>query len=127
MELIVKYLFLAALVGGVGYLTYWFVKRTLKKQADEQSAMVQQYKQTVPNVFILEKKMQKITNAKIPKSVLEEVPKYYRWRKMPLVRAKIGNQVVTLICDKKLFDRLPEKKNIKADIAGIYLVSFRLK
>ena len=113
-------------VGAAVAVLVVFARKKLKEQMAEQQALVNQHKQTM-SIFVLDKKMDKIKNAKMPKSVMDEVPKIYRIRKMPMVRAKVGNQIMTFICDKKVYEKIPEKKIIKADIAGIYIASFRLK
>ena len=43
-------------------------------------------------------------------------------RKTNLVRAKVGPQIVTLMCDKPVYQVLPVKKNVKVDLAGMYIV-----
>ena len=106
--------------------TWYFTRKKLISQQAEQAKMIKQYKQTIA-VFVIDKKMGKITDGHFPKEDISEVPKYLRWRKMPLIKVKAGPQIITLSCDKKVFERLPLNKNIKADIAGIYLASFRLK
>ncbi len=122
LTVILPIIVLAAILGGGWY----FTRKELIAQQAEQARMVKQYKQTVA-VFVLDNQMGKITDGKFPKEVIAEVPKYLRWRKMPVLRVKAGPQVITLTFDKKVYERLPVNKNIKADIAGIYLAGFRLK
>lgn len=38
------------------------------------------------------------------------------------MRAKVGPQIVTLMCDKPVYQVLPVKKNVKVDLAGMYIV-----
>ena len=33
--------------------------------------------------------------------------------KMPIIKAKIGPQIMSLICDEKIFDSVPVKKEVK--------------
>ena len=40
---------------------------------------------------------------------------------MPLVKAKVGPQIVTLISNQKVYDALPLKKNVKVELAGMYI------
>ena len=40
---------------------------------------------------------------------------------MPIVKAKVGPQITTLLCDKNVYDVLPNKKTIKVELAGIYI------
>lgn len=124
MKIVISLLIIAVLLG----VTFWYTRKYAKKQLAEQQAMINQYKVTT-SLFIIDKKMGKLSEAKFPKGVIEQMPKSYRWaykfRKMPLVKAKVGNQILTLICEKKVFDKLPERKNVKVDIAGIYIVGIK--
>jgi hypothetical protein len=45
--------------------------------------------------------------------------------KMPLVKAKIGAQIMTLVCDADVFKALPLKKTVSVEIAGAYIVSMK--
>ena len=67
----------------------------------------------------------KIANAKLPKQVKEQFPKMYRMRKMPLVIAKIGPQITTLLCDEKIYTMLPTKKQVKVELAGLFIVGIK--
>ena len=42
---------------------------------------------------------------------------------MPVVIAKAGPQIVTLMCDEIVYNTVPVKKQIKAEVAGIMLVN----
>ncbi|WP_058486994.1 hypothetical protein [Defluviitalea phaphyphila] len=107
----------------LGVVLYFLGKKAQTKM-DQQQSLINQYKTTTP-IFVIDKKKEKITNANLPKSVIEQFPKWARFRKMPLVKAKIGPQITTLICDNKIFKQIPVKKVIKADIAGLYIVSIK--
>ena len=50
------------------------------------------------------------------------MPKSEKIRKTNLVRAKGSPQIVTLMCDKPVYQVLPVKKNVKVDLAGMYIV-----
>jgi hypothetical protein len=45
--------------------------------------------------------------------------------KMPLVKAKVGPQVTTLMCDPKVFEVLPIKRNVRVELAGIYIAEMK--
>lgn len=102
-----------------------FRKRMQKKMAN-QKAIVDQHKVTT-SVFIIEKKKGKLTDARLPKPVLDQIPAIYKFRKLPLVTAKVGPQIATLICEEDVFKKLPEKKNVRVDLAGIFIVSINEK
>lgn len=67
----------------------------------------------------------KITQAGLPKAVTDQTPKYMRWAKVPVVKAKIGPKVMTLIADGRVFDSLPVKTEAKVVISGIYITEIK--
>jgi hypothetical protein len=77
------------------------------------------------NIFVIEKKKEKLANANVPKQVIEQMPKVFRFKKMPLVVAKVGPQVVTLVCEEDVYKQIPERKNINVDIAGIFIAEVK--
>ena len=74
-------------------------------------------------MLVIDKKMMKMKDAGLPKMVLDQTPKAFRGRKMPLVKAKIGPRVMSLMCDPKVFDQIPIKAEVKAEVSGIYIVA----
>ena len=48
-----------------------------------------------------------------------------RGRKVPIVKAKIGPRIMSLICEDKIFDLIPVKKEIRATISGIYIMGVK--
>jgi len=109
------------ITAGILFLLYKkFVVPKMKKYDD----MMKEHKTTM-SIFIISKSKGKLTDENIPKSVIDQIPKLYRGRKFPLVKAKVGPQIVTLIADDRIFDKIPVKKMVKADIAGMYLVDVR--
>ena len=91
----------------------------LRKQQDEQQAQIDAAKQ-VMSMLIIDKKKMKLKDANLPKMVLEQTPKYLRGSKMPIVKAKIGPRIMTLMADPKVFDQLPVKAEVKAEVSGIH-------
>ena len=94
-----------------------------KKQA-EQEAQIEAAKQTV-TMLIIDKKKMKLKDAGLPAAVLEQTPKYMRRAKLPVVKAKIGPQIMSLICDASIFDIVPVKKEVKATVSGIYITDVK--
>ncbi len=108
-----------ALIGvGLYYLNKW-----ANKKMAAQNTMINSMKQT-QTAYIIDKKKDKITNVTMPSMVMEQIPKYQKYMKMYFVKAKIGPQILTLMCDKNVYEGIPVKKNIKIDLAGIYIVSY---
>jgi LPXTG-motif cell wall-anchored protein len=111
----------AALAAG-----FIFLRRRMKRKMDEQQSMVNQHKVSA-SILILEKRKDKIANANIPKNVIAQIPRIYKIRKVPLIKAKIGAQVMDLLCDEAIFDKLPEKKTVQVDLAGIFIAGIKQK
>ena len=102
---------------------YFLGKRAQKKQA-EQEQQIQTYKQTV-TMLVIDKKKMRIKEAGLPQMVIDSTPKLMRRSKLPIVKAKIGPQIMTLVCDEKIFDIVPVKKEVKATVSGIYLTNVK--
>ena len=111
----------AALVG-----VFIFFRKKIRRRIDEQQSMVDQHKVSA-QILVLEKRKDKVANANIPKNVIEQIPKLYKIRKVPIVKAKVGPQVMDLLCDETVFDKLPEKKTVQVDLAGIFIAGIRQK
>lgn len=102
---------------------YFLGKKAQKKQA-EQQAMLEQSKQTV-SMLIIDKKRMKLKDAGLPSIVMEQAPKLMRNSKLPIIKAKVGPQIMSLICDEKIFDTVPVKKEVKAVVSGIYVIGVK--
>ena len=44
---------------------------------------------------------------------------------MPIVKAKVGPKVMTLMCDDKIFPYIPVKKEVKAVVSGLYITDVK--
>ena len=119
---IVTIVILVVLVG-VGVLLYFLGKRAQKKQA-EQQAQIDAAAQTV-QMLIIDKKKMRLTQAGLPEAVLAQTPKLLRYSKVPVVKAKVGPQVMSFIADAQVFDDIPVKKEVKATVSGIYISKVR--
>lgn len=107
-----------------GIIGYRFLRKKIQKKMDDQQVLVDQHKVSA-SILVLEKRKDKITNANIPKSVMEQIPKVYKIKKVPIVKAKIGPQVMDLLCDEDVFDKLPERKSVRVDLAGIFIAAIK--
>lgn len=118
ITIVVIVLLIAALVG----LYFWGKK--LQKKQDEQQEQLKAMAQHV-SMLIIDKKRMKIKEAGLPAAVLENTPKYLRGSKVPVVKAKVGPKIMTLMCDEKIFDSIPVKKEVKAVVSGIYITDVK--
>ncbi len=102
---------------------YFVGKRLQKKQAGQQE-QIEASKQTI-NILVIDKKKMRLKDAGLPAAVLEQTPKAMRIAKLPIVKAKVGPQVTSLVCDAKIFDIVPVKREVKATISGIYITDVK--
>ena len=102
---------------------YFFGKRAEKRQAEQQEQM-EAAAQTV-SMLVIDKKKMKLKEAGLPAVVLENTPKYLRRTKVPVVKAKVGPRIMTLMCDGKVFEVIPVKKEIKAVVSGLYITGIK--
>ena len=117
------YIILAIVIAGIAVGIYFLRKKFLQK-IDAQKSLVDQHK--VPaSLLILEKKMDRVTNANMPKAVVDQIPKVYKLKKVPIVRAKIGAQVMDFLCDEDVFEKLPLRKTVRVELAGIFIASVK--
>lgn len=102
---------------------YFFGKKAQKKQ-EEQQSQLEATAQTV-SMLIIDKKRMRLTDAGLPQIVIDQTPKLLRRSKLPIVKAKVGPKIMSLICDEKIFDSIPVKKEVKAVVSGIYITSVK--
>lgn len=117
------FLVILAVVAVALVVMYFLGKKAQAKQA-EQQAMMEANKQTV-SMLIIDKKRMKLKESGLPQVVLDEAPKLMRNAKLPIVKAKVGPQILSLISDDKIFDSIPVKKEVKAVVSGIYILDVK--
>lgn len=102
---------------------YVMGKKAEKKQAAQKEQM-DAIAQTV-SMLIIDKGKMRLRDSGLPAAVLENTPKYLRRAKVPVVKAKIGPKIMTLMCDAQIFPLIPVKKEVKAVISGIYITGVK--
>ena len=110
---------LGALIVGFIVFVVVFGRKMQKKQADAEQQM-EAAKQTV-SILVIDKAKKKMKESGLPESVLSQAPKYARNMKIPVVKAKIGTRVMTLIADQGIFEILPVKKTCTVTVSGLYI------
>lgn len=116
-------LIVLAVIVAIFVILYFLGKKAQKKQA-EQQVLLEQHKQSV-SMLIIDKKRMKIKDSGLPQSVIDQTPKLMRNSKLPIVKAKVGPQIMSLISDEKIFDMIPVKKEVKASVSGIYILDVK--
>ncbi len=120
--LIIMLVILAILIIAVIVL-YIMGKRAEKKQAAQKEQM-DAMAQTL-SILVIDKAKMRLRDAGFPSAVLENTPKYLRRTKVPVVKAKIGPKIMTLMCDAQVYPLIPVKKEVKAVISGIYITGVK--
>lgn len=124
MHIAVKILLIVAAILVVAFIALLIYGNHLRKKSEEQQAQIEAAKQ-VMSMLIIDKKRMKMKDANLPKILLEQTPKYLRGAKLPIVKAKVGPKIMTLIADEKVFDNIPVKAEVKAEVSGIYIVGIK--
>lgn len=120
--MIVTLIILAVLIAAAVAL-YFFGKRAQKKQEDQQEQM-EAAKQTM-SMLIIDKKHLPLKDSGLPQMVIDQAPKLMRRSKLPIVKAKVGPKIMVLVADAKVYDLIPIKKEIKAEVSGIYIMGIK--
>ncbi len=108
----------------IAVVVLYFLGKKAQKRQSEQQAQLDAMKQTV-SMLIIDKKRMKMKESGLPQAVIEQAPKLMRGTKLPIVKAKVGPQVMSLVCDEKIFDSVPVKKEVKAVVSGIYITDVK--
>ena len=108
----------------VAMVVLYFVGTKLQKRQVEQQQMLDATAQTA-SILVIDKKKLKITQSGLPKMVIDQTPKYMRWAKLPIVKAKVGPKIMTLIADERVYQVLPIKSEAKVVISGLYITELK--
>ncbi|MBQ7972961.1 MAG: hypothetical protein IJ291_05865 [Lachnospiraceae bacterium] len=108
----------------IATIVLYFVGKKMQKKQDEQQKLLEANKQTI-SMLIIDKKKVKFKDAGFPQAVIDQTPKMARRMKVYAVKVKIGPQIMTLMCDDKIFDTIPVKKEVKAVISGMYIMGVK--
>lgn len=124
MNTVLNVLIVILIIAAVAMAVLYFLGRKLEKRQVEQQSMMEAAAQTV-SMLVIDKKKMKIKEANLPKIVYEQTPKYMRWAKVPIVKAKVGPKVMTLMADERVFAALPLKTEVKVVVSGIYITDIK--
>lgn len=105
-------------------IALYFVGKKAQKRQEEQNEQLAATAQTV-SMLIIDKKKMRLKDSGLPTVVIEQSPKMLRRSKLPIVKAKIGPKVMTLICDASIYDSIPVKKEVKAVVSGLYITEVK--
>lgn len=124
MPTAVKVILIVLGVIAVILVALYFVSRNLMKKQEASQAQIEASSQVV-SMLIIDKKRMRAKDANMPKMIADQIPKYMRLAKLPIVKAKVGPRVMTLIADDKVFDNLPIKTEVKVAVSGMYITEIK--
>lgn len=119
---IVLLVILAVLIAAT--IALYFLGKKAQKRKNEQDAQLAATAQTV-TMLIIDKKRMRLNQSGLPQAVIDQTPKLMRRSKLPIVKAKVGPRIMTLVADAAIFDTIPVKKEVKAVVSGIYIMEVR--
>ena len=117
-------LLVIAIVLVAALVVLYFLGRRMQSRQDEQKQQMDAVAQQV-SMLIIDKKKMKLKDAGLPEAVVSSTPWYAKGSKVPVVKAKVGPQVMSLICDAQIFDDIPVKKEVKATVSGLYITKVK--
>ena len=108
-------------------LILYFLGRRLQTKQAMQQPLLEANTMEVSMLIIDKKKMRvkEAVSAGLPEQVEKEMPVYARLTKLPIVKAKVGPRVLTLMSDPNVYELLPLKKEVKVAVSGIYIRSIK--
>ena len=126
-------LLIVLLIIVIGLAVLYFLGKKAQKKQEAQQEQIEAAKQTIP-MLIIDKKRLPIKESGLPQMVIDQTPKLMRRSKLPIVKAKVGPRIMTLVADEQVFDLIPVKKEVKAGISilpeslyvsGIYITGVK--
>ena len=117
-------LLVIAIILVAAMIVLYFLGKKAQKKKEEQDEQMKAAAQTV-TMLIIDKKRMKMKDAGLPSQVMEQANKLMQRAKLPMVKAKVGPKIMTLMCDAQVYPLIPVKKEVKATISDIYITAVK--
>lgn len=124
MSTFLKVLLVILVIAVIALIVLYFVGRKMQKKQAAQQEQMETMKQTM-SMLIIDKKIMPLKQSGLPQMVIDQTPKLMRRSKLPIVKAKVGPKIMTLVADNKIYDLIPVKKEVKAVVSGIYIMDVK--
>ncbi len=114
----------------VAVIVLYFVGKRLEKRQAAQKEQIDAAAQQI-TLFILKKDKKRLKDAGLPPIVMEQANAFMKRAKLPIVHAKIvganvnGSKMMTFIADDAIYPLIPEKKEVKATVSGLYITGVK--
>ena len=103
-------------------IAIYFYNKKVGDKADATKELIEQNK-TVLSIFVIDKRYERPSEKNTPKMMYDKISKLNRFRKIGIVKAKIGPKVLTFMCGKDVYNALQTKKTVKVEAAGLYIMN----
>lgn len=109
----------------IGGVAIFFLYRKGNKMQQEQAEQRQKLFSSAQKVtmLIIDKKRLPLKDAGLPQIIVDQTPKRARRAKVPVVKAKVGPKIMSLIADEDCYDQIPVNASVHAMVSGIYITS----
>lgn len=108
----------------VAAVVLYFLGKKAEKKQEENQKQIEAQAQTY-SMLIIDKKRLKLKDSGLPEIVQAQAKGLMKLQKLPIVKAKVGPKIMSLICDEKIYDLIPIKKEVKATVSGIYITDVK--
>lgn len=122
MSTVLKVILIILIIIAALMVVMYILGKRAEKKSESQRATMEAQAQTM-SFYVIDKNRMKLTEAGLPKLVVDQTPKYLRWTKLPIIKVKAGPRVMSLICDEKIYSSILPKQEIKATVSGLYVTS----
>ncbi|MDO4977852.1 MAG: hypothetical protein Q4E53_11385 [Eubacteriales bacterium] len=110
------------IIGGIAI--FFLYKKGNKMQAEQQEQkeklVASAQKMTM---LIIDKKRLPLKESGLPQMVIDQSPKRAQRAKVPVVKAKVGPKIMSLVADEDIYDLIPVNASVHAMVSGIYITS----
>ena len=89
MSTALKVILIILLVMVALMVVMYILGKRAEKKSEEQKAAMDAQSQNM-SFYVIDKKRMKLTEAGLPKMVIDQTPKYLRWAKLPIIKVKVG-------------------------------------
>ncbi len=124
MSTFVKVMLVILVILVIALIVLYFLGKRLQKKQEASQAQMEAMKQSV-SMLIIDKKMLPLKKSGLPQIVIDQTPWMMRRSKLPIVKAKVGPRIMTLVADNNIFDQIPLKKEVRATVSGIYIMDVK--
>ena len=110
------------IIGAVAiFLLYRKGSKMQEEQAEQKEKLVASAQKVT--MLIIDKKRLPLQDAGLPQIVIDQTPKRARRAKVPVVKAKVGPKIMSLVADEEIYDQIPVNTSVHAMVSGIYITS----